>query len=81
MSDADARGDEAQGTETVEVETLDSVRGLHEVSCDVPWCEERVGRVVEGTFAVESPEGRRLSATNARLLVCFDHATKLREAE
>jgi hypothetical protein len=79
MSDADA--DEAGGEETVAVEALDSVRGLHEVSCDVPWCEERVGRVVEGSFTVESPAGRRLSATNARLLVCFAHATKLREAE
>lgn len=79
MSDADGRNDERE--ETVEVEALDSVRGLHEVSCDVPWCEERVGRVVEGSFSVESPEGKRLSATDARLLVCFDHATKLRDGE
>ncbi|MFC7175637.1 hypothetical protein [Halosegnis marinus] len=66
--------------ETVEVSALDAVRGLHEVSCDVPWCEERVGRVVEGTATFTSPEGRRLEATNARLLVCFGHATELREA-
>lgn len=63
------------------VSTLDSVLGLHEVSCDVPWCEERVGRVVEGSFEITGPDGRRLSATNARLLVCFGHATALRDAE
>lgn len=72
MADEDAE-------ETVSVESLDSVRGLHEVACDVPWCEERVGRVVEGSFEVTGPDGRRLSATNARLLVCFEHATALRD--